>query len=130
MSTAPQPSKPRKPLAAWQTKLLGRIWEDAKPQVTAALEGAKSKLLAALAGQPLLVIGGVVAAIDTLLLKGPRTLPANLQAFLAGPAQDLLDRLLKPPKPLSVKFRTFLAGVVTVAGVLGVWSRVKPVGKP
>jgi hypothetical protein len=129
---APKPPAPPKPLPAWQQKILKDLWENAlKPRLDAAFVAAKTKLLDALKGQPLVVIGTVVGALDVFLLKGlkPRTTEqtkflTDARKFL-GDVQLFIDRVLAPPKPISAGLRKALAGVVTIAGMLGLYQAGK-----
>lgn len=116
MTTAP---KPLPKLSKFEQRLLSGIRDRVKPRVTAAFEDLKAKLLKALEGQPLIVIGSVVAAIDVLLLKGPQPLPANVLNVLVS-IRELIDKFVAPPKPLSPGVRKLLAGIVTLAGMLGI----------
>jgi hypothetical protein len=133
MTPTPKPPAPPKDIPLWQKKLLKEIWDNAvKPRLDIAFKAAKTKLLAALAGQPLITIGTFVAAIDAFLLNGPKPRSGKSTKFLTdarkalGDVQAVIDRVLAPPKPISASLRKVLAGVVTMAGVLGIWTRVKP----
>lgn len=133
----PKPPAPSKPLPKWQQKLLQEVWDNAlKPRLEAAFVTLKAKLLDALKGQPLVTIGGVVAAIDAFLLNGPKPRSTKSTKFLTdarkilGDIQLKIDQILAPPKPISASLRKVLAGVVTVAGLLGIWSRVAPAKAP
>lgn len=136
MTATPHATSPQqaKPLSRLEQLLLEKVWGNIKPRLDAAFAAAKTKLLDALKGQPLIVIGGAVAAIDTFLLKGPKPMPANVRSFLIAARKFVAERLpvaidkfLEPPKPISANLRKALAGVVTLAGVLGIWQRVQPV---
>lgn len=140
MTAAPTPPKlpdQGKPMPKWQRDLLQGLWNNAvKPKLDAAFVTLKAKLLDALKGQPLITIGGAVAAIDAFLLNGPKPKSGKSTKFLTdarkalGDVQITIDKILAPPKPISSGLRKALAGVVTVAGLLGIWSRVVPVNAP
>lgn len=134
---APKPSAPSKPLPKWQQAIIEGLWKnEIKPRLTAAFVTAKAKLLDALQGKPLLMIGSVVGAIDLFLLKGPKPRSTKSTQFLTdarkflGDVQLKIDQILAPPKPISASLRKVLAGVVTVAGLLGVYQAGKAATKP
>lgn len=130
---APPQQPAAKPLSKFEQLLLEKLWGNIKPRLDAAFVTVKTKLLDALKGQPLVVIGGAVAAIDTFLLKGPkpmapetRSLLEKTRAFVAVKLPAVIDKILEPPKPISSNLRKALAAVVTLAGALGIWQRVQP----
>lgn len=134
MSAAPQPPKlPSSPaLSKFETLILDKLWRATiKPRLDEAWATAKTKLLDALQGKPLLVIGSVVGAIDAYLLNGPKPRTSehtkfltDAQKFLAN-LQQTIDKILAPPKPISDKARKVLVGIVTLAGFLGLYQAVK-----
>lgn len=119
-------------MSKFETLLLDKLWRATiKPRLDQAWAVAKTKLLDALQGKPLLVIGSVVGAIDAYLLSGPKPRSSEHTKFLVD-AQKLLtnlqqtiDKILAPPKPMSDKARKVLAGIVTMAGFLGLYQAVK-----
>lgn len=133
MNVPPQPPKlPPPTLSKFETLLLEKLWRSiVKPRLDQAWATAKTKLLDALQGKPLLVIGSMVGAIDAYLLSGPKPRSSEQTKFLTD-AQKLLanlqqtiDKILAPPKPISDKARKVLVGVVTLAGFLGLYQAVK-----
>lgn len=133
---APKTSAPQKPLNRLEQLLLEKIWGRVKPGLDAAAARAKASLLDALEGKPLLVIGGIVGAIDVFLLKGTkpmapetRTMLEKVRAFAAEKLPAVIDKVLEPPKPISDKTRKLLAGIVTIAGMLGVYQAGKAASK-
>lgn len=136
-ATPPVTPKPSKPMPKWQAAILEGLWKnEIKPRLDAAFVTLKAKLLDALKGQPLITIGGAVAAIDAFLLNGPKPRSTKSTKFLTdarkvlGNVQLKIDQILAPPKPISASLRKVLAGVVTVAGLLGIWTRVVPAKAP
>jgi hypothetical protein len=83
---------PKKPPSAIERKLYA-----------IAFDAIKEKLQALLKGQPLVVIGLVVASLDAILLKGVPWPPAVTKV---------------------------MAGIVSLAGALELWRRVTPVELP
>jgi len=136
MATAPNPPAPQKPLSKIEQYVLEKLWASVKPKLDAAFEAAKAGLLDALKGKPIIVIAGIVGAIDTFLLKGPKPRTSEQTKFLTdarkflGDVQLFIDRILAPPKPISDKTRKLLAGIVTLAGFLGLYQAGKTAVKP
>jgi hypothetical protein len=131
MNAPPKATAEPPKLSKLEQLLLEKIWGKVKPKLDAAFVAAKTKLLDALKGQPLVVIGSIVAALDVFLLRGPKPRTAEQTKFLTdarkflGDVQLFIDRVLAPPKPISAGLRKALAGIVTIAGMLGLYQAGK-----